>query len=95
MTFQKAKRMVAAAGVVVAAGALPILVASPASATQGACTNYVASHGYFAGAKVKAACGNPALFTGMMKTPNPYCILGLEKIGVERRGVAQEACVRA
>ncbi|MEU0002733.1 hypothetical protein ABZ079_00095 [Streptomyces sp. NPDC006314] len=87
--------MAAVAGVVVAAGALPILVASPASATQSACTNYVANHGYFAGPKVKAACGNPALFTGVMKTANPYCLVGLAKVGVERSGVAQEACMRA
>lgn len=95
MTFQRAKRMVAAAGVVVAAGALPILVASPASATQGDCSNYVATHGYRAGVKVKAACGNKAMpFPGGPAIANPYCIYGLVALGVSN-GVADEACVRA
>jgi hypothetical protein len=79
MTFQRAKRMAAAAGVVVAAGALPILAASPASATQSACTNYVATHGYFAGPKVKAACGHKHLPIGA----NPLCISALVVIEVD------------
>ncbi|MCG0064026.1 hypothetical protein ACWDUC_25655 [Streptomyces tricolor] len=94
MNFQKVKRMAAAAGVMVAAGALPILVASPASASQSACTNYVASHGYFAGPKVKAACDYPALDTGLFKIGHPACLLGLEKIGVKSE-VSNQACKRA
>ncbi|MFC9932053.1 hypothetical protein [Streptomyces sp. NPDC127190] len=94
MAFQKVKRVAAAAGVLVAAGALPILVASPASATQGACTNYVASHGYFAGTKVKAACGHAALFSGIEKVANPFCLVGLAQLGVHG-DVTQAACLRA
>ncbi|MEU6550003.1 hypothetical protein ABZ915_06885 [Streptomyces sp. NPDC046915] len=85
MAFQRAKRM--AAGVVAAAGALPILVASPASATQSACSNYVASHGYFAGTKVKAACGHEHLPVGA----NPLCLTGLITIQVDST-TAQHAC---
>jgi len=94
MTFQRAKRMVAAAGVVVAAGALPILVASPASATQSSCTNYVATHGYFAGPKVKEACSYDAIDSGIGKFANPACVVGLANVGVEA-GVSGPACKRA
>ncbi|MBL1105025.1 hypothetical protein JK361_10545 [Streptomyces sp. 5-8] len=94
MTFQRAKRMAAAAGVVVAAGALPILVASPASATQGACTNYVASHGYFAGPKVKEACSHGAIKTPFGSWPNPACTLGLAQLNI-KNAVSDPACSRA
>ncbi|MGW3267357.1 hypothetical protein [Streptomyces sp. NPDC001056] len=94
MTFLRAKRMAAAAGVAVVAGALPILVASPASATQSACTNYVADHGYFAGAKVKAACGHGAIDTGIGKVANPVCVTDLAQIGV-KSDVSLAACKRA
>ncbi|QTD98535.1 hypothetical protein [Streptomyces cyanogenus] len=95
MTFQRLKCTVAAAGVVVAAGALPVLAASPASATQGACTDYVAKHGYFAGPKVKEACSH-----GAIKTPvgsdwaNPACLLGLAKLNI-KSSVSDPACLRA
>ncbi|GLW45635.1 hypothetical protein Stsp02_12970 [Streptomyces sp. NBRC 14336] len=92
--LRKAKVVVAAAGVAVAAGTLPILAASPASATQAACTNYVATHGYFAGPKVKAACGHKAIDTGVSKVANPACILGLAELDVPG-SVSQPACKRA
>ncbi|MET7699845.1 hypothetical protein [Streptomyces sp. NPDC005485] len=94
MTFQRAKRMVAVAGVVVAAGALPILVASPASATQSSCSNYVASHGFFAGPKVKAACNYGAIDTGIGKAASPACIVALAKLHVPAE-VSGPACKRA
>ncbi|GGW18292.1 hypothetical protein GCM10018980_46910 [Streptomyces capoamus] len=94
MTVQWAKRMAAAAGVAVVAGTLPILVASPASATQSACTSYVANHGYFAGPKVKAACDYAALDTGLFKMANPACLLQLAKVGVKSE-VSDPACKRA
>ncbi|MER6343012.1 hypothetical protein ACWC10_05345 [Streptomyces sp. NPDC001595] len=94
MIFQRVKRLVAGAGVVVAAGALPILVASPASATQSACTSYVASHGYFAGPKVKQACGYGAIDTGVGKMANPLCIQALAKLDVPG-SVSMPACKRA
>jgi len=87
MTFQRAKCMAVAAGVVVAAGTLPLLVASPASATQSACSNYVATHGYFAGPKVKAACGHERLPVGA----SPLCLTGLVTIGVDST-TALKAC---
>ncbi|MFJ8195593.1 hypothetical protein [Streptomyces sp. NPDC096152] len=90
MTFQRVKRMAAAASVMVAAGALPILVASPASATQGACSNYVARHGYFAGPKVKAACGHEHHPIGA----SPLCLAGLLSIRVDM-ATAQRACTLA
>ncbi|MFJ3229697.1 hypothetical protein [Streptomyces sp. NPDC086787] len=94
MTFQRAKRMAAAAGVVLAAGALPILVASPASATQSSCSNYVAGHGYLVGPKVKAACSHGAIDTGLGKAANPACVVALARIDV-KSAVSVPACVRA
>lgn len=95
MAFHKAKRAVAAAGVLVAAAALPVLVASPASATQSACSNYVANHGYFAGPKVKAACSHRAINAGIgIKLPNPVCKLDLATLHV-KESVSYEACRRA
>lgn len=94
MKFQKMKRAVTAASVVAAAGVLPLIVASPASATQSACTNYVATHGYFAGPKVKAACGHGAIDTGIGKMANPACILGLANLNVKNE-VSVPACQRA
>lgn len=94
MTFQRAQRLVAAAGVMVAAGALPILAASSASATQSACTNYVATHGYFAGPKVKAACSHGAIDVGVGKFANPACIEALARIDVPA-SVSGPACKRA
>ncbi|WP_141689591.1 hypothetical protein [Streptomyces sp. DI166] len=84
----------ASAGVVAVAGMLPILAASPASATQSACTNYVATHGYFAGPKVKAACSHGVIDMGVSKVPNPLCITGLASLNVAS-AVSVPACKRA
>ncbi|MER6032445.1 hypothetical protein ABT133_00775 [Streptomyces sp. NPDC001835] len=78
-----------------AAVALPVMAAAPASATQGACANYVRSHGYLVGPKVKAACSHGALFSGVIKVPNAACILGLTRAGVNKGEVVQNACMRA
>ncbi|MEU1461518.1 hypothetical protein ABZ467_12645 [Streptomyces sp. NPDC005727] len=78
-----------------AAAALPIMAAAPASATQGACANYVGSHGYLVGPKVKAACSHGALFSGVIKAPNPACVLELTRAGVSKGDVVQNACMRA
>lgn len=86
--------MAAAAGVVVAARALPILVASPASATQSACTNYVATHGYLAGPKAKGVCSNGAIDTGAGKMTNPACVEALGRVGAKAE-VSLPACRRA
>ncbi|WP_225821307.1 hypothetical protein [Streptomyces naphthomycinicus] len=94
MTFQRVKRMAAAAGVVVAAGAVPIVAATPASASQSACTNYVASHGYYAGPKVKEACSYGAFDTPTGPFPSPGCELGLRKLDIKSE-VSSPACRRA
>ncbi|MFF8727363.1 hypothetical protein ACF073_12850 [Streptomyces sp. NPDC015171] len=87
--------MAAAAGVVVATGALPILMATPASASQSACSNYVASHGYYAGAKVKEACGYGAIKVPIGDpVPSPGCQLGLGKLNI-KGDVITAACRRA
>ncbi|MGW1033376.1 hypothetical protein ACWD4Z_14410 [Streptomyces antibioticus] len=94
MISQRVKRMVAVVGVVMAAGALPILSASPASATQSACTSYVSSHGYFAGPKVKKACGYGAINSGLGKVASPLCIQALAALDVPA-SVSLPACKRA
>ncbi|MFI0811027.1 hypothetical protein [Streptomyces echinatus] len=94
MDLQKVKRMVTAASVVVAAGAVPLIAASPASASQSACTNYVASHGYYAGPKVKEACGFGAIKTPFGPMPSPGCELGLRKLNIKGE-VSSPACRRA
>ncbi|MER5372222.1 hypothetical protein [Streptomyces sp. NPDC002553] len=93
MTFQRAKRMVAMAGVVVAAGALPILAASPASANKSTCVNYIGDAGYAVGVMVKGACSHPALPLpiGSGKFPHPTCYRALVNAGV-RPTDATQAC---
>ncbi|MGW0764233.1 hypothetical protein [Streptomyces sp. NPDC002676] len=94
MNFQSVKRMAAAASVVVAAGALPLISATPASAAWDDCASYIASHGYRVGPKVTAACSHSALDTGIGRMPNPICEVGLVKIHVKDE-VASAACRRA
>ena len=75
----KAKRILAAVGVVVAAGVVPLVTATEASATPSACVNYIGSHGYRVGPKVKAACNNAPYFHGI---PNPACVVPLVQLRV-------------
>ncbi|MFI0150886.1 hypothetical protein [Streptomyces lydicus] len=49
------RRLAAAAGVVLAAGALPIIASAPAQANTKHCTTYLAD-GYKVGPKVRQAC---------------------------------------
>ncbi|MET9104424.1 hypothetical protein [Streptomyces antibioticus] len=88
--------MAAVAGVVMTAGALPILSASPASASKSTCVNYIGDKGYAVGAMVKGACSHPALPQpiGSGKFPHPTCYSGLVNAGV-RIADATAACVRA
>ncbi|WP_432139922.1 MULTISPECIES: hypothetical protein [unclassified Streptomyces] len=85
------KRALVAASVVAAAGVLPMVSAAPASAAPSTCVNYIASKGYLVGPKVRAACQNTRV---LGKSPNPYCLVGLSKIGVKWDD-AVAACNRA
>ncbi|MFI8264465.1 MULTISPECIES: hypothetical protein [unclassified Streptomyces] len=83
------KRTAAILATAVAAAALPILMASPASADQGACQFSLIDHGYVVGPKSEAACrtgsdvGNPARWI--------QCYWGLTAIGVKEVDAAR-AC---
>jgi hypothetical protein len=81
------KRAMAALCVTAAAGALPLMAASPASAYgRTYCENYIASKGYLVGPKVKGACkyaGDPATVA--------FCYAGLTNAGVKDNH-AYQAC---
>ncbi|CCK30054.1 putative secreted protein [Streptomyces davaonensis JCM 4913] len=89
-----AKRMLSVVGVVAVAGVMPLLTATTASADQIACTEYVGSHGYTVGPKVRAACSHGVIFTGIGKTANPKCLVGLANLNVAS-SVSGKACLRA
>ncbi|MER8098446.1 hypothetical protein [Streptomyces goshikiensis] len=52
----KARRMVGLFAAMAMAGALPVVLASPAQATYTDCTNYMRNMGYKVGSKVQDAC---------------------------------------
>ncbi|MFE9632944.1 hypothetical protein [Streptomyces sp. NPDC006463] len=85
----KLKRAAGALAVALAATALPIVMASPASADQGACQLYLFDRGYQVGPKVESACetgsnpGNPGRWG--------QCYWGLTAAGV-READAAGAC---
>ncbi|WP_405872770.1 MULTISPECIES: hypothetical protein [unclassified Streptomyces] len=78
MRLLKAKRLLAAASVVAAAGVVPLVMATPASANQSTCVNYIGDHGYIVGPKVRAACSHG--HTG--PAPSTLCVTGLINAGV-------------
>lgn len=90
----KMKRAVLALCVTAAAGAVPLVAASTAHADQISCVNYVASHGYTAGPKVRAACNHGAITSVPGTIANPHCLTRLAAINV-RLSVANPACLRA
>lgn len=90
----KTKRILTVVSVVAAAGVMPLLTATSASASQSSCANYVGSHGYLVGPKVKGACSNAAIDTGAGKQVNPWCVYDLVQAGVTN-SVALGACIRA
>ncbi|OXS33062.1 hypothetical protein CHR28_22385 [Streptomyces sp. XY006] len=94
MKLQRTKRLLSVASVVAAAGVLPLISATPASADQGACTKYLANKGYLVGPKVKSACANPALHTPLGVVPDFDCTHGLRVAGVKDQH-AIDACKRA
>jgi len=78
MKFLKAKRLLMVASVVAAAGVVPLVTATSASADQHDCTTYLKNHGYVVGPKVRAACNYEHLPIGA----SPLCINGLVLIDV-------------
>ncbi|MFE2272194.1 hypothetical protein ACFXB4_23520 [Streptomyces lavendulae] len=87
----KKKRVVGVLSAMFVAAALPMVVASPASADQGDCQYSLHQAGYNVGPKVEAACKlgadfNPAAYPG--------CYWALVNIGV-RLGAAGDACYAA
>ncbi|MFE6273185.1 hypothetical protein ACFVQ9_30860 [Streptomyces goshikiensis] len=88
----KLKRAVGALTVAFAAIALPLVVASPASADQGDCQFYLIDRGYKVGPKVVSACKEGAEAWG--PTRWPLCYYGLVNIGVRQEDAAG-ACTAA
>ncbi len=86
-------RLLSAAGITAAAVLIPVAAAAPASAYSG-CDNWVAWNGYQVGPKVSAACDKKALQIVAGWTPNPLCLDGLIKAGVDT-STATGACTRA
>ncbi|MEU4950300.1 hypothetical protein [Streptomyces lavendulae] len=90
----KKKRAGGVLAAVFAAAALPIVVASPASADQGDCQVYLHEQGYAIGPKVQAACKAGAV--SIMTNPGRFgdCYWSLTPIGV-RSSDAAGACQAA
>lgn len=80
------KRAVAALAVALAATALPVVVASPAAADQGACQLYLIDRGYRVGPKVESACRTGADTRNVGRWIN--CYWGLTGIGVRSEDAA-------
>ncbi|BDH10286.1 hypothetical protein [Streptomyces hygroscopicus] len=86
------RRTAAAASLTLIVGALPVALATPASASQGACESYLASKGYKVGKWVKKACAVAASDTGAVG--DSACRSELWDLGV-KEPYASEACDRA
>ncbi|PBC82404.1 hypothetical protein SAMN05428945_3014 [Streptomyces sp. 2224.1] len=86
------RRLAAATGVLVAAGALPIVATAPAQATTKQCTSFLAEGGYKVGPKVRAACKMTGE-GGLIERNNnvPFCQAYLITIKVDSR-IAERAC---
>ncbi len=88
-------RLLSAAGITAAAVLIPVAAAAPASAVgYSGCKTWVGLNGYTVGPKVSAACDKKALQIVAGWTPNPLCLDGLIKAGVDT-STATEACTRA
>ncbi|MYT23556.1 hypothetical protein GTW69_25275 [Streptomyces sp. SID7760] len=83
------KRTAALLAAAVAAAALPILMASPASADQGACQFSLIDHGYVVGPKAEAACRTGSDVGNVGRWIQ--CYWGLTAIGVKEVDAAR-AC---
>lgn len=87
MLSQRIRRIAVSASVVAAVGAVPLVAASPASATVKQYEGVVRDHGYIAGPKVESACSRPS-YRG---TPNALCPQKRVIAGV-KYDVADTAC---
>ncbi|GGW90948.1 hypothetical protein GCM10010341_10060 [Streptomyces noursei] len=81
------RRLAAATGVLVVAGALPLVVTAPAQATPQQCESFLAEAGYKVGPKVRTMCG----FGGGPIKDYVGCYTGLMSLGVKER-LAEVAC---
>lgn len=94
MNRQKTKRLLGAASILVMVGVAPLVAATPASANQSTCVNYIGNKGYLVGPKVREACGWAAAPSPLGRIPSFQCTHGLEVIRVKSQH-AFEACSRA
>ena len=94
MKLQNAKRLIGVASALAVAGVLPVVSATPASADQSTCVNYIGNRGYTVGPKVKAACAHSALRSPLGPVPSFDCTHGLRLIGVKDQH-AVDACIRS
>jgi hypothetical protein len=85
----KIKRALTALGVAVAAGVVPMAMATPAQADQVSCVNYLRSKGYDIGPGVRSAC-NHDTWAG-----RPFCQAKLANLGITNTSHIIEACNRA
>jgi hypothetical protein len=92
--LHNAKRLIGVASALALAGVVPLVSASPASANQSTCVNYLGNRGYDVGPKVRAACAHPALQSPLGAVPSFDCTHGLRLIGVKDQH-AVDACRRA
>ncbi len=75
------RRTAAAASLALIAGALPVALATPASASQSDCTAYLKGRGYNVGAGVKHACATAAHASG--PAGRDMCWRELQELGVK------------
>lgn len=91
----KVRRMIGIMAATAMAGALPVLLASPAHATSGDCTNYMHNLGYLVGPKVISACDWGAKQGLMGSIGQSTCQAYLAQAGVSNSGHRSEACYQA
>lgn len=88
----KVRRTIGVLAATVMAGALPVLVASPAHATSGDCTNYMRNMGYRVGSQVISACDSGAKNTAI---GTATCQSKLVLAGLSNGNHIREACYQA
>ncbi|MCY0925607.1 hypothetical protein OTB20_05185 [Streptomyces sp. H27-H1] len=91
----KVRRTVGILAATVMAGALPVLVASPAHATYGDCANYMRNMGYKVGPNVISACERGATRGLNAVIGRSACQGLLVQAGVPNANHIQEACYQA
>lgn len=85
----KIKRALTALGVAVAAGVVPMMMATPAQADQVDCVNYLRSKNYVIGPGVRAACNFDTW------TTKPFCVAKLVSLGITNQTHINVACDKA